>query len=63
MTLFKDLFIAEKKIKNEIQNIFLHDVGNNLKNLLSEVSDITNTTVVAEKELLIKERYFYLMDK
>ena len=51
-------FIAEKKVKNEIQNIFLHDVGNNLKNLLSEVSDITNTTVVAEKGIVDKRKIF-----
>ena len=34
--LLKDLlFIVEKKINNEIKNIFLHDNGNNLKNLSS----------------------------
>ena len=43
-------FIVEKKINNEIQNIFLHDVGSNLKNLSSNVSNIYSTTVLAKKD-------------
>ena len=31
-------FIVEKKINNEFKNIFLHDKGNNLKNLSSNTS-------------------------
>ena len=34
-------FIVEKKINNEIKNIFLHDKGNNLKNLSSNISKIS----------------------
>ena len=41
-------FIVEKKIDNEIQQIFLHDKGNNLKNLSSNISEIYETTVLAE---------------
>ena len=41
-------FIVEKKINNEIQQIFLHDKGNNLKNLSSNTSKITSTTILAE---------------
>ena len=41
-------FIVEKKINNELKNIFLHDKGNNLKNLSSNTSKITSTTILAE---------------
>tara|TARA_B100000242_G_C42990256_1_gene459712 strand:+ start:25 stop:1149 length:1125 start_codon:yes stop_codon:yes gene_type:complete len=42
-------FIVEKKINNELKNIFLHDKGNNLKNLSSNTSKISSTTILAEK--------------
>ena len=41
-------FIVENKINNELKNIFLHDKGNNLKNLSSNTSKITSTTILAE---------------
>ena len=41
-------FIVEKKINNELKNIFLHDKGNNLKNLSSNTSKTTSTTILAE---------------
>ncbi len=41
-------FIVEKKINNELKNIFLHDKGNNLKNLSSNSSKIDSTTILAE---------------
>ena len=41
-------FIVEKKVNNELQNIFLHDKGNNLKNLSSNTSKIKSTTIIAE---------------
>ena len=41
-------FIVEKKINNELKNIFLHDKGNNLKNLSSNTSKIAATTIIAE---------------
>ncbi len=41
-------FIVEKKINNELKNIFLHDKGNNLKNLSSNTSKINSTTILAE---------------
>ena len=35
---FKGLtFFVEKKMDNEIQNVFLHDTGNNLKNFSSNI--------------------------
>ena len=54
-------FIVEKKINNEIQNIFLHDTGKNLKNLSPNISSETNTTVVAEKGI-VKERKMFLFN-
>ena len=41
-------FIVEKKVNNELQNIFLHDKGDNLKNLSSNTSKIKSTTIIAE---------------
>ena len=41
-------FIVEKKINDEIKHIFLHDNGNNLKNLSSNISKTSSTTIVAE---------------
>ena len=43
-------FIVEKKSNNEVKNIFLHDTGNNLKNLSANTRDLSNTTVVAKRE-------------
>ncbi len=54
-------FIVEKKINNEIKNIFLHDTGKNLKNLSPNISDELQTTVVAEKGI-IKERKMFLFN-
>ena len=45
-------FIVEKKINNELQNIFLHDKGNNLKNLSSNVSQTSSTTIIAENGII-----------
>ena len=41
-------FIVEKKINNELKNIFLHDKGSNLKNLSSNTSDTSSTTIVSK---------------
>ena len=54
-------FIVEKKINNEIQNIFLHDTGKNPKNLSPNISSESNTTVVAEKGI-VKERKMFLFN-
>ena len=54
-------FIVEKKINNEIKNIFLHDTGKNLKNLSPNISNDLNTTIVAEKGI-VKERKMFLFN-
>ena len=45
-------FIVEKKFNNELQNIFLHDKGNNLKNLSSNISETSSTTIIAESGII-----------
>ncbi len=58
---FKGLtFFVEEKINNEVKNIFLHDNGNNLKNLSSNTSEINNTTIIAEKGLVRKRSLFLI---
>ena len=45
-------FFVEKKIENQIQNIFIYDTGNNLKNLSPDVNDTSNNTIVAQNGLI-----------
>ena len=52
-------FIVEKKINNEIQNIFLHDTGDNLKGLSSNVSKTASTTIVAKSAIVEQRKMFY----
>ena len=54
-------FIVEKKEKNEIKNIFLHDTGSNLNNLSSDPSDTSSTTIIAEKGV-VDNRNLFLID-
>tara|TARA_Y100001958_G_C21157409_1_gene492121 strand:- start:107 stop:1231 length:1125 start_codon:yes stop_codon:yes gene_type:complete len=49
-------FIVEKKFKNEIEHIFLHDTGKNIKNLSSDSSDFTTTTIIADKGMIDKRK-------
>ena len=51
-------FLVEKKINNEMKNIFLHDKGNNLKNLSSNISKITETTIIAENGVIDRKNMF-----
>ena len=44
-----------KKKNNKIENVFIHDESNVLKNLTSDKSDKSSTTIVA-KEGIIQER-------
>ncbi len=53
-------FFVEKKINNEIQNIFLHDTGNNLKNFSSNVKDSSNVTILAEKGIVENKGLFLI---
>ena len=52
-------FIVEKKFNNELQNIFLHDKGNNLKNLSSNISETSSTTIIAESGIIDIKKMIY----
>ena len=45
-------FMVEKKFKNEIQNVFIHDKSNTLKNLTSDKSNKSSTTILAKKGIV-----------
>lgn len=50
---FSDAFkgftlIVEKKINNELKNIFLHDKGNSLKSLSSNTAETKTTTIISK---------------
>ena len=46
---FKDFtLIVEKKINNELKNIFLHDKGSNLKSLSSNIAETNSTTIISK---------------
>ena len=44
------------KKDNEIENVFLHDTSNNLKNLTSNSENTVSTTVIAKKGIADKRR-------
>ena len=46
-------YIVEEKFNNEIKNVFLHDKGNNLKNLTSSSDDVVDVTVVAQEGIVL----------
>ena len=51
-------FIVEKKINNELKNIFLHDKGDNIKNFSSNISKTQNTTIIAKNGMVEKKKMF-----
>ena len=51
-------FIVENKSGNELQHIFLHDKGNNFKNLSSNLSQIAETTILAENGIVEENKMF-----
>ena len=51
-------FLVEKKINNEVENIFLFDKGNNLKNLSSNTSSAFDTTIVAKSGFVEEKKLF-----
>ena len=54
-------FIVDKKINNEVDKLFIHDTGNNLKNFSSNIDDVSSTTIIAEKGI-INERNMFLIN-
>ena len=58
---FKGLtFFVEKKMDNEIQNVFLHDTGNNLKNFSSNISNSKSITILADKGIVENKSLFLI---
>ena len=53
-------FFVEKKINNKIENVFIHDESNVLKNLTSDQSNKNSTTIIA-KNGIIQERKNYIL--
>ncbi len=54
-------FIVEKKIKNNIENVFIHDNSNTLKNLTSNQEENSSTTIVA-KSGVVEEKKMVLFN-
>ncbi len=54
-------FIVEKKIKNEIENVFIHDSSDILKNLTSNQKQNSSTTIVA-KNGIVEEKKMILFN-
>ena len=48
-------FLVQNKIDNEIENVFIHDKSNVLKNLTTNQSKDKTTTIVAEKDWFKKK--------
>ena len=49
-------FIVENKINNEIQNVFMNDKSNVLKNLISEKDQKKSQTIIAENGIVEEKR-------
>tara|TARA_B100001093_G_C26784955_1_gene996246 strand:- start:561 stop:1712 length:1152 start_codon:yes stop_codon:yes gene_type:complete len=54
-------FLVENKINNEIKNVFIHDKSNVLKNLTSNDSGNSSTTIVAQ-EGIVEEKKMVLFN-
>ena len=54
-------FLVEKKFQNEVQNVFIHDSSNLLKNITANQPDNVSTTIVAENGL-VKEKNMILFN-
>ena len=53
-------FIVDKKIDNEVDRLFIHDTGNNLKNFSSNIKNVTSTTIIAEKGVINNRKMFLI---
>ena len=55
-------FFVEKKKDNKIENVFIHDESNVLKNLTSDQSDKNSTTIVAENGIIQERKKLILFN-
>ncbi len=53
-------FFVEKKIDNEIKNIFINDKGSNLRNFSSNSGKVSSTTILAENGIIDNKNLFLL---
>ncbi len=53
-------FIVDKKINNEVENIFLHDTEKNLKRFSSNNEDVSSTTIIANKGVINNRNMFLI---
>lgn len=51
-------FFAEKKVENQIKNIFIYDTGNNLKNLSPNINKTNNNIIIAKSGLIENKKLF-----
>jgi len=54
-------FLVNKKIKNNIENVFIHDSSNTLKNLTTNEENNSSTTIFAKKGV-VKEKKMILFN-
>ena len=54
-------FFVDKKVDNEIKNVFIYDASNTLKNLKTSRADASSTTIVA-REGLVREKEMILFN-
>lgn len=54
------IFFVEKKVENEIQNVFLQDKGNHFKNLSSNISKNSITNIIAQKGIVERKKIILL---
>ena len=55
-------FFVEKKKNDKIENVFIHDKSNVLKNLTSDQSDKNSTTIVAENGIIQERKKLILFN-
>ena len=53
-------FIVEQKNGSEVKNIFLHDNGNNLKNLSANTKKSQETAIIAQSGIIEKNKFFLI---
>ena len=53
-------FFVEKKVGNEVKNIFLYDKGGNLRNLSTSTKQASDITVIAENGMIDKKKFFLI---
>ena len=55
-------FFVEKKKNNKIENVFIHDESNVLKNITSDQSNKSSTTIVAENGIIQERKKLILFN-